>query len=658
MATRIVPDVSQLLIEATSLQQRLWQMEKTIDQMDPNDQIISIESVLSNEQAQLKQLQQKAQDLFSHSIELDHPSMAVLEQLSQSVNIIQKLEHNQEFLLKFNTLFTEAQETLQQTNRPDDRDQKLKMFLARSIGLAKKYQDLNSKNAEALVQLAIFLTDQPVSQSLQRRRQLISQQNQEFQISLYQDQIKELTQEFQSLYLGFVNDPEKDFEIALSFLKKLKTFPLAVDLDNNYLSLIEKTTHILNQLIQAQERKENQAIPITTSTQTTLPPAFEELKNIIANLITAQRENKQEEILIAQRKIQPTFNQLDEAEKKRVLIALNTVLKQNHKIKEDLLENVTLKQSLALWGKREGATWEDIQNALEHLIRGSSQPSYSTTMTSSKVAEMKQRLQEVSDQPRVIKTTPPLSKTISVSQPRNFSPSHSIEEFPSDDQFPQNVLIQGIDQIKKILTHIQDTMEINSLKQALSTLTTWEREQHISFQSLFKQSNPAGASMVNQLYFHLYLIHKNEAPQKLKDDLNYGGKAFINEFPADNRERIRAAQRTMVEIALYGLEDAINFNDGASIVKFLDLLEEIKLVPQDRINNQECIAYTLYETFYHAHVTAHKDHPSLANPDAPQFQNDFGRLGMRNSSLLDVDPTVKLTAIHKVLGDLKRAWKM
>ena len=76
----------------------------------------------------------------------------------------------------------------------------------------------------------------------------------------------------------------------------------------------------------------------------------------------------------------------------------------------------------------------------------------------------------------------------------------------------------------------------------------------------FKISGNDLSSVADRPCFHLYFIHKNESPDLLVNDMQYGNKAMAGVFPATNEERTRAVQRTIVELVLEGLENAIHFN--------------------------------------------------------------------------------------------------
>ncbi len=493
------------------------------------------------------------------------------------------------------------------------------------------------------------ILNQPTQQS---RTQIREEQDREYQASLRADQFKDLEKNFSQIQKDFNGDPLKDFESVLNFYKVLKTFSFGKNSDTfpqaiqKIDSLIKETEQTLNLIIQKHETSVTQSQQPTASTQGTINPVFAELKEIIAQLIQA-KNTPNGNVSRWQGQIQPTFNKLQEQEKKLLLTAFNQVLKQENKIKEDLSENLC-KQPLALWGtlQLQGQNWNFMVKALG-TIANPNTTALTTTAPQNKVAEMKQRMQEVQNaQPT--QSAPPRRQTqqvstSSLSAPQDESPDEVIQNLP---------FVNGVLSLKSLLALLKSDGQTSQLQKACQELFLLDaRSIKCSF------NGQSESNIADRPFFHLYLIHKNEAPQKLKNDMQYGNRAFAGEYEATNNERTRAVQRALAEVALKGLEEAINFQDGAAIVQLLDVLEEIKLDPNDRVNGQDCIAYNLYGMFYHEHVEARKTNTSLVDPSSPQFNGDFGRHGMR-SSLHNIDPSVKLATIAKAQNLLKTAWKV
>jgi hypothetical protein len=208
--------------------------------------------------------------------------------------------------------------------------------------------------------------------------------------------------------------------------------------------------------------------------------------------------------------------------------------------------------------------------------------------------------------------------------------------------------------LQNILSLLAVDAQPIDLAKACEMLHILDSEGH---KCVFKMSGSDASTIADRPFYHLYFIHKNETPEHLNDDIRYGNKAFVGEFPATNEERLRSIQRSIVELVLEKLEDAINFADETSLAKLLDILESIKLNAKDRAEGQENAAYNLFSAFYHLHVGARTKDSTLIDPQEPQFHADFGRNAFYTSST-GIDPTIKLAAIDQVRTALNKAWKL
>jgi hypothetical protein len=157
--------------------------------------------------------------------------------------------------------------------------------------------------------------------------------------------------------------------------------------------------------------------------------------------------------------------------------------------------------------------------------------------------------------------------------------------------------------------------------------------------------------------FHLYYIHINEAPHLVNyDDFEYGYYAFKGEYPADNADRKRALQRTIIEIALQYLEDGIRGNNETMVGDALQILERLKLDPRDRIEqDKDCVLWSLHGAFYKQHLAARENDRSLIDPSSdPHFGNNYAF----KSNKAGIDPAANFFAIDQVRNGLKTTWKV
>ena len=164
---------------------------------------------------------------------------------------------------------------------------------------------------------------------------------------------------------------------------------------------------------------------------------------------------------------------------------------------------------------------------------------------------------------------------------------------------------------------------------------------------------------VSRIFFHLYNIHAIESPNLLKDDKDYGFKAFLGTYPgftATNTQRCRALQRTLVELVLADLEKSVNFEDVESTKTFLKILEGTQLQNHDSINGVN-IAHLLFGSLYQLHTEARKSDPTLIDPNHAQFNGDFGRNAFQ-TLINELEKKLKLQTIIKVHNDLKTLWQI
>jgi len=199
--------------------------------------------------------------------------------------------------------------------------------------------------------------------------------------------------------------------------------------------------------------------------------------------------------------------------------------------------------------------------------------------------------------------------------------------------------------MKSLLALLQTESASPQLIEVNSTLCQLDFEGKTS---VFSMSGNDQLSIGNRPFFHLYFIHKNETPEIVKDDREYGRKAFSEIYPATNHERFRSVQRTIVELALETIEEAINADDQEKQLICLDLLETIKLDVKDRANGHENAADHLYHAFGQLFIPTPRNYPSSIDTlDRASFHGAKG-----------IDPAIKIQAVQQVRHAMKAAWKL
>lgn len=276
-------------------------------------------------------------------------------------------------------------------------------------------------------------------------------------------------------------------------------------------------------------------------------------------------------------KVREAFYKLSLEEKKKLFNALSDVLIIENQRRAPLPASL-LNQQFNVWS----GSYPYRLKAVEKLLESSKDP-IAAPVVNKIAAEMLSRMNEVqarfaaknqipSQQSANLRhtntpvgLTPPLNR----SNP-NAPVQPSFEEF-DEEQF-DTVTLRSIKTLQKVLNCIHANASHNDLQIALETLAIFESLGSISsFQITSKSPLP----IAQRPCFHLYFIHKNETPNKLVNDMQYGSKAMAGVYPTSNEERTRAIQRTILELALEGLEDAINFSSIPDMKDMASILQEI-----------------------------------------------------------------------------------
>lgn len=165
-------------------------------------------------------------------------------------------------------------------------------------------------------------------------------------------------------------------------------------------------------------------------------------------------------------------------------------------------------------------------------------------------------------------------------------------------------------------------------------------------------------SIGDRLFFHTYFIHKNESPEKI-DHRNhqYGTHAFQTGL-ATPEERVRCAQRTLVEMALTGMSDAIAQKDVKSLRQYLAVLENLNLDEKDLPKGVKNIAHALFGALYQDYKKAWEVEKSMTHPHDGAFKGDFGRHAFNDTGSVNIPARFKTAVIEQFTEQLRQAWKL
>jgi hypothetical protein len=173
---------------------------------------------------------------------------------------------------------------------------------------------------------------------------------------------------------------------------------------------------------------------------------------------------------------------------------------------------------------------------------------------------------------------------------------------------------------------------------------------------LFAMTESQPTSIGDRIFFHMYHLHRVESPQKLDGSWDYGTKTF--QESASPEERLRAAQRVVIELTLTGLEDAIAAQDSFTLRRYLDLLEGLNLHENDLPKGTKNIAHSLFSKLYFHYKEAAESNKTLVHPHDGAFKGDFGRNAFRENVKITIDPQFKLDVIKQLRNELKQTWRI
>jgi hypothetical protein len=659
------PSIRQQYMDtATELQQRLEQTKQRIDTLPPDQQIVAAGAPeMQVECRTLTDLQKLVDRAFMTPVRgvTEEDLIAIAEKLSTSSDILDSIERNTTTAASVASLVAETESLFCGGNPNPAQFASLK---ERVQQLSNANQFPNSGIRDAIQTLQSTLgsgprRNTPPSAPAGDNQTIRQAQDENAQASLFKDQFKDIMKDVGNKFAA--NDFVKAFETLLPHFREVREYVLAkTEFDSTnagdiILTHLETLEGELEKICHAQEQKEKAVAAQQVQAQQGSNAALNEMRTALDNL------DKTTDIsLPVINRVKGAFDGLNAEQKGKVFEAYNVVLTTGQPPK-NAITNPFKKMNIFQWP---GAVGDKLKAVDKVLGSASTQatPSTPAAPVVKKAEEMRNRFNDVKNlmPTSSVRTTPNNSSLASqlgdltAEEMAFINESLSSSDSVQGTVSPENVhpSVTVMNKLKNVLAMLQEGSNSQRV-QAVTTLAGLEQTK-----AMFQMSGMEQRSIGDRPFYHIYHIHKNEAAEKLKDDMAYGSKAFAGTYEATTEERQRAVQRTIVELALENIEDAINFAKGELLVQALNLLEETKLAPKDQANGMENAAHLIYGDFYHSHVAARNGNSSLVDPHGAQFNGDFGRDAFRRVNLDGVDAAIKLQVIGNLRTALKAAWKV
>lgn len=173
--------------------------------------------------------------------------------------------------------------------------------------------------------------------------------------------------------------------------------------------------------------------------------------------------------------------------------------------------------------------------------------------------------------------------------------------------------------------------------------------------------------ITNRIFFHLQNIHKKETPEKVNsNDRHYGSNAFLSQNMSTSAEKLRAVQRTQVEVCLFTLKECLKGDlsidspiaGKTAFAGIFEILENLKLDPKDLPKGQKNLAHALFGKLYSTYLAAWEKDKSMIHPHDKTFKNDFGRNAFLYDSKGVIPDTYRMQAVVEMSQVLKEGWDL
>lgn len=167
--------------------------------------------------------------------------------------------------------------------------------------------------------------------------------------------------------------------------------------------------------------------------------------------------------------------------------------------------------------------------------------------------------------------------------------------------------------------------------------------------------------ILDRIFFHLYHIQNKDRPSVInREDGNWGSSAFQSDVLSTPEEKLRAVQRTQVEVLALILTQ-IDFDNAEAlpaISLFLEALERLKMHPNDLPQGSKNLAYYLFGNLYNTYKAAWTPDQKMIHPDHSFFEGDFGRNAFVKHNPNPIPIKFKVQVVQELVQSLKKAWDL
>jgi hypothetical protein len=600
-----------VLLAANQSLEQLKALRRRIMTADLEELDFNVVNELTAHRTKLIQLKNQVQEIynrFQQKATLSKEEGQIKKKLDSAKKVCDDTE-NELFTAKYPSLLTRI-EQLTEYDLSESRPIRAELLKFSS------YQ-LTSDNQKLRVQLNSMLrapsqkTQEEELNSPTPNSAIIKEQDVEFNEGLIFDQLKDKVNK---------TCASQDFQLTLDVYKELMFYSF-----NNYsfpdaagkiAALFSKVEACLECIIQQKSDLENQ------SSQAEHP--FIRLQALVKEIITDQKDG---------RKIQPTLNELSEEEKKQLLSELNANMHEE-------LPQLTINSPFSTWGGS-GATWEKKKQALDQIVSALPKP----TANGDNSTQMRSQFQEIKAMKRPATFLHVLDLPQALQNIENQEADSKSRNIPLLVQQILPKLIELLPLLKG-----DSTDQLKNAKEKLELIM-----KNSELKCNFKQPDQESL-IISRIGLHLWSLHKKEAPHLLQKNPNfYAFEAFIEPNVKQDPYYLRAVQRTIIEIALCGLEEAIHLNHRDCFKQCLQTLEQNGLNANDCIKEYPFVADDLFQKFYPLQQQAHQDNPSLVHPGAIELASHFGRIHFQLGKN-GIDTHAMLQAINQVRAELLAVW--
>lgn len=533
-----IPTIAQVQSDLSTIFTSLSQTKHFTAEFEPDLQLEYRGEVFRME-ASLNACRQKAALLFANRQGPDGLQLEAIQvNIANAGDVLEELNHN----LKLASSLIERKET------PDS---EFLQGLRRQLAADSKINQGNRSAIQSLLGRAstVLQPNAPVPAPLplqQSNAQTIQKQDQAFKLTEFKDKWKDLCTK------NLTADPEKDFQTILEFYVKLKRNLSSIqfvcrDIQAEAEAFMSTVQGALQVPIQKQQKMESSG-----------NAQFKLLKDAISAaqadaLNTDPNPNK------ASQNVEAAFAKLSEDEKKQLLTSLEEVLHKKGVLAADKhLRPELLNRKFLIWH----LSYTERLAAVEALLQN--KPVAAQSISERMLEQVKQATAPIPQTP-VKQATTPTPQAPQMAQAVQPPPGRCNSE---------NVIatIDAIQELQPILSLLGENSSMLDMQEALQRLFIESSKGTFVF-------NGQTRSVEEQSHFHIYWIHKNEKPDQMVQDPEYGKNAMNGVIFATNVERRRAISRTIMELVLaagiLAYETGIAGND-------IDLNAVLQNLPKDR----------------------------------------------------------------------------